>query len=133
MRNKKKVKINLLKGYKVIIGERCDKKFYNPTRKMRLIEYIAEGEGEYIINGISIHFEKGDMFVMTGVGYPVIKADNIRRIFVAYNKNEIIEKDFDFIADFCKDNKIHKKIADLEKSLYNKECDFIGNIWLEDE
>ena len=133
MKNKKKVKINLFKGYKVIIGERCDKKFYNSTRKMRLLEYIAEGEGKYIINGISIPFEKGDMLVMTKAGYLEIEAENIRRIFVAYNKKEIIEKDFDFLADFCNDNKIHKKIIKLEKSLYNKEIDFVGNLCFEDE
>ena len=130
---KKRVKRNIFKGYKVIIGERCDKNFYNSTRKMRLLEYIAEGEGKYIINGISIPFEKGDMLVMTKAGYPEIEADNIRRIFVAYNKKEIIEKDFDFLADFCKDKKIYKKIANLEKGLYNKEIDFVGNLCFEDE
>ena len=133
MRNKKKVKINLLKGYKVIIGERFDKKFYNSTRKRRLLEYIAEGKGEYIVNGISIPFQKGDMLIMTGAGYPVIKADNIRRIFISYNKKEIIEKDFNFLADFCKGNRIYEKIADLEKSYYKIECEFIGCLCLEDE
>ena len=78
---------------------------------MRLLEYIEEGKGKYIINGISIPFEEGDMLVMTGAGYPEIKADKIKRVFVAYNKKEIIEKDFNFLADFCKVNNIHKKQA----------------------
>ena len=131
VRNRKKVKRNLFKGYKVIAGERGDKKFYKATRKMRLLEYIAEGEGKYIINGISIPFQKGDMIVMTGAGYPEIKADKIKRVFVAYNKKEIIEKDFAFLEDFCKENKIHKKIADLEKGLHITECELVGNVWFE--
>ncbi len=133
MRNKKKVKRNIFKGYKVIVGERCDKKFYRATRKMRLLEYIAEGEGKYIINGISIPFEKGDMIVMTKAGYPEIEADKIKRIFVAYNKKEIIEKDFEFLADFCKGNKIHKRITAMEKGLHKTECVFMGNACFEDE
>ena len=60
------------------------------------------------------------------------KADNIRRIFIAYNKKEIIEKDFNFLADFCKGNNIYEKIADLEKSYYKTECEFIGCLCLED-
>ena len=128
---KKKVKINIFKGYKVIVGERYDKKFYNATRKMRLLEYIAEGEGRYIINGISIPFEKGDVMVMTKAGYPEIEADEIKRVFIAYNKKDVVEKDFDFLVDFCKDNSIHKKLAELEKDIYNTECDFVGNMWLE--
>ena len=132
MKNSKKVKVNLIKGYKVIVGERGDKKFYKSTRKMRLLEYIAEGKGKYIINGISIPFEKGDVLVMTKAGYPEIEADEIKRVFIAYNKKEIIEKDFNFLADFCKD-KIHKKLAELEKSLHNTECEFVGNTWFEDE
>ena len=130
---KKKVKINIFKGYKVIVGERCDKKFYNATRKMRLLEYIAEGKGRYIINGISIPFEKGDVIVMTKAGYPEIEADEIKRIFVAYNKKDIMENDFDFLTKFCEANDIHKKLAELEKGLYNTECNFVGNMWLEDE
>ena len=86
VRNRKKVKRNLFKGYKVIAGERGDKKFYKATRNMRLLEYIAEGEGKYIINGISIPFQKGDMIVMTGAGYPEIKADKIKRVF---SNNEV--------------------------------------------
>ena len=132
MRSKRKTKLNILKGYKVVVGERYDKKFYNDTRKMRLLEYIAEGEGKYIINGISVPFEKGDMIVMTGAGYPEIQADKIKRFFVAYNKKEIIEKDFEFLADICKKNDIHKKIADMEKSLYKIECEFVGNVYFEE-
>lgn len=133
MRNRIRTKRSILKGYKVCIGERYDKKFYRVTRKMRLLEYIAAGEGKYIVNGISIPFQQGDMLVMTRCGYPEINADKIKRVFIAYNKKEIIEKDFEFLADFCKGNKIHKNMAKLEKSFYNRECSFIGNIWLEDD
>ena len=114
-----------------MIGERYDKKFYNATRKMRLLEYIAEGEGRYIINGISIPFEKGDVVVMTKAGYPEIEAEEIKRIFIAYNKKDIVEKDFEFLSCFCKEDSVHKKLAELEKGLYKTECELVGNMWLE--
>ena len=129
MRNRIKAKYNLFKGYKVYVGECFDAKYYKKFANMRLVEYIQSGEGYYVINGAKTYFEKGDMFFITKC-YAEIQGENIHRVFIAYNKKEIIENDFDFLYRACS-SKLQKKIAENEKYYYNKDVCFIGGAELE--